>query len=162
MKELVDLQISINSKNEHKTYIFEFANLLTKIINPFFNCFVCNSPCQAGIRIACLNVDGLLEKCDCVLGTKENEIGMYQKGNLASLLKTSKENNNSICHNDIPKCRVCEINKYCTYGCMAENVIFYGNSKRNEPGKLCLYYKKMIPFLLSKIEDGIPLEYFVG
>lgn len=160
MKEIFDLQIEINQSCKEKIYVLEFSNLINKITNPYFECYVCNAPCKAGIRIVCLNVDGLVERCDCLVNNIDNRIGYYHKNNLSKLLDYAKSTYKPIVHEDYEACIKCEIEKFCTYGCKAENEIF-GDRIMNNPGKMCEYYKILIPYIIYRLDQGISPDLFM-
>lgn len=162
-KRVIDTLIELNQKGDstYKLYVLEISNIANKIINQYFDCYVCSAPCQAGKRIVCLNTDGRLDCCDCVGKNKDNTIGYYKKGELANLLEIARQKKFSVDKENIAECQGCEVAKYCTYGCVAENIIFYGNKNIQKPGKMCFWYREIISYLLEKFEDGISPDLFV-
>lgn len=161
-KEVIDVLIELNSKeHNYRLYVLEISNIVNKIVNSYFCSYVCNYPCQAGKRIVCLNTDGRLDCCDCIGNNKINTIGYFEPGNLKELLLIAESKNFALNRDIVEECRNCELSKYCTYACTAENIIYYGEKNIENPGKLCAWYKGIIKYLLSKLEEGISPELFV-
>lgn len=157
-KNLINKLIELNSKGEKKIYIYEISNLVNKILNPYYDRFICNSPCGAGKRIICLNTDGRIDRCDCMGDHPLNTMGYYKKGNLAEILELGKNDDFAVNKKNIRECRECEIEKYCPNGCASCNYIYYGKKDIDHPGMMCKWYKEIIPYLIELIDSDINLE----
>ena len=162
-KIILDRIIAHNRTHDKNEWLAErvLSNLIQSI---YFNKkpFMCmNSPCGAARKILGIDVHGNFYACDNFTGDKDFLIGTLGKGHIKDQLLESpiRKKAESRCKENIKRCKNCTWRGLCPGLCYSAD--YYSGIKEDDETEVCLFYKKIIPYLIKKISEDSNIPYLV-
>lgn len=162
-KVILEKVVSHNKTHEKSEWLSErvLSNLMKSI---FFNKkpFMCmNAPCGAARLLLGFDVDGNFYACDNFTNDKDFLIGSLDHGDIKNQLLGSdvRKVAASRCFENLERCKDCTWRGLCGGVCYSAD--YYSGAKGKGETEMCSFYKRMIPYLIDRIDENPELPYLV-
>lgn len=162
-KILLDRIIEHNSSHSRDERIYD--RTLTYLIHIIYSNerdYMCmRGPCGSAINILSFTVDGDIYGCDNFIGHEEFRIGSVYNGDIMEqvLYSPARAKSKSRSMNELKRCRNCIWRGLCGGVCYSADYCSGANGE--EETVMCVFYKKMIPYLIKKISDDPEIPYLL-
>lgn len=162
-KVILEKVVSHNKTHVRSEWLSE--RVLTNLIKSiYFNkkTFMCmNAPCGAARLLLGFDVDGNIFACDNFINDMDFLIGSLDQGDVRNQLLDSnvREVAASRCFESLKRCKDCTWRGLCGGVCYSSD--YYSGAKGIGETEMCSFYKKMIPYLIDKIDENPDLPFFV-
>lgn len=162
-KVLLDRIIEHNSTYPKDERIYDRTlTYLTHIIYSNVRDYMCmRAPCGSARNILSFTVDGDLYGCDNFIGHEEFRIGSIYNGDIMEQVLGSpvREKSQSRSMSGLKRCRNCIWRGLCGGVCYSSDYCSGANGEKET--EMCVFYKKMIPYLIKKMFDNPEIPYLL-
>lgn len=157
-------KIILHNKTHNKSEWLHERVLTTIVKQIYFNQrhFMCmQSPCGAGRRMLGFDYNGDVYICDNFIGDEDFKIGSVYDGNLKDMLFNSEVRKKALSRQkeNLVRCKDCVWRGLCGGLCYASD--YYSGARGVEETEVCLFYKKIIPYIIQKIAENPDLPYLI-
>jgi len=155
-KVLIDRIIDYNSSPGHTKKLFERkASQLARNIFYKIKDFMCmRSPCGAGRDILGFGIHGDFYMCDDFINDEDFKVGNVYDGSIKEQMLHSDLLKEKIKRSmqDMPRCKDCIWRQFCGGICYSSD--HYSGSKGVLETEMCIFYQKIIPYLIQKYAEN--------
>ncbi|MBQ7568933.1 radical SAM protein [bacterium] len=162
--QMIDRALAWCREHHEKLDISDVDNQLNNLISkqrPFM-CY--RSPCGVGNSILGFAIDGGVHACEEMAST-----GMLRLGSVFDEgfnLKDMVESNPLLLDlqkrtvDSIPRCRRCELRRFCFGGCTSKTLAYYGDYMHESP--MCRFYQRVFVGLMWRLYDNPDMLSYLG
>lgn len=162
-RTLLDRIVSHNRTHPKSEWATE--RVLTNLMKSIYlnqKPFMCmNAPCGAARRLLGFDVEGNFYACDNFINDRDFKIGSMGRGGIPEQLVGSEVREKAArrCMENLARCRDCVWRGLCGGICYSAD--YYSGARGVGETEVCAFYKKMIPYLIQRIDEDPELPLFV-